>query len=193
MVVHNKLLVVMGVSGSGKSTLCAALQRKLAAHSQMDVAFFEGDDFHSPANKAKMERGQALNEQDRAVWLRDLSQRLSRFVDSPHPRPTVGLVACSALKQQHRDVFRRLRRDNNTVTFVHLQGAPALIGARLDARAQAGKHFMPASLLGTQLTTLEDPGGEADVVTLSLSQPDGAVLSPEALAEQVYGIIMPNP
>ena len=56
-------LVVMGVSGCGKSTVGLLLGERLA------VDFFDGNDFHPAANKAKMAGGVPLNDDDRAPWL----------------------------------------------------------------------------------------------------------------------------
>ena len=128
-------LVVMGVSGSGKSTVGAALARRL------DVPFVDGDALHPEANVAKMAAGRPLDDDDRRPWLDAVGAWLAA-----HPR---GVVVCSALRRSYRDV---LREHCPSVGFVHLDGDPAVIARRL---ADRPGHFMPASLLGSQLETLE--------------------------------------
>lgn len=149
-------LVVMGVSGCGKTTLGAALAARLGA------GFVDADDLHPPANRAKMARGEALTDGDRAPWL-DLVAGVLR-----NRAPVV--VACSALRRAYRD---RLR-EAGEVRFLHLAAPREVIAARLAARQG---HFMPASLLDSQYATLEPPGPD-EAVTLD------ARLAPDALLEQ---------
>jgi gluconokinase len=135
------LYVVMGVSGSGKSRIGAAFARAVG------VPFVEGDDYHPPANVERMSRGIPLTDEDRAGWLRALATRLRQASDNG-----AGLVlTCSALKRSYRDV---LRAGAGGVQFVFLRGPRALIAERLASRRG---HFMPASLLDSQLATLEEP------------------------------------
>ncbi|WP_344305301.1 gluconokinase [Nocardioides bigeumensis] len=129
-------VVVMGVSGSGKSTVTAALAQRLR------VPFADGDDLHPEANIAKMSRGEALDDGDRFPWLEAVGRWLA---DHEHG----GVIACSALRRTYRDQLRRHVAD---VLFVHLDGSPEIF-----QRRQAGRsgHFMPPSLLASQLATLE--------------------------------------
>ncbi|WP_328355963.1 gluconokinase [Mycobacterium sp. NBC_00419] len=129
-------IVVMGVSGSGKSTVGAALAQRLR------VPFADADDFHPPANIAKMTAGQALDDEDRYPWLEAIGQWLADHPDG-------GVMSCSALKRTYRD---QLRQHCSDVRFLHLSGSPDVI-----ARRQASRpgHFMPASLLASQFATLE--------------------------------------
>jgi gluconokinase len=129
-------IVVMGVSGSGKSTVGAALAQRLR------VPFADGDDFHPPANVAKMTAGQALDDDDRYPWLEAIGQWLADHHDG-------GVMSCSALKRKYRDQMRRHCAD---VEFLHLSGTPEVIGKR---QASRPGHFMPASLLQSQFATLE--------------------------------------
>jgi gluconokinase len=129
-------IVVMGVSGSGKSTLGAALAQRLR------VPFADGDDFHPPANVAKMTAGQALDDDDRYPWLEAIGQWLADHPDG-------GVMSCSALKRKYRDQLRRHCAD---VEFLHLSGTPEVISKR---QASRPGHFMPASLLQSQFATLE--------------------------------------
>jgi gluconokinase len=129
-------IVVMGVSGSGKSTVGAALAQRLR------VPFDDADDFHPPANIAKMSAGHALDDDDRYPWLEAIGEWLAEHSAG-------GVMSCSALKRKYRD---QLRRHCPDVEFVHLLGTPEVIGKR---QASRPGHFMPASLLASQFTTLE--------------------------------------
>src|SRR3954447_7305241 len=129
-------IVVMGVSGSGKSTVGAALAQRLR------VPFADADDFHPPANIAKMSAGHALDDDDRYPWLEALGAWLVEHSAG-------GVMSCSALKRKYRD---QLRRHCPDVEFVHLMGTPEVIGKR---QASRPGHFMPASLLASQFATLE--------------------------------------
>ncbi|HWM74000.1 MAG TPA: gluconokinase [Nocardioides sp.] len=128
-------IVVMGVSGSGKSTVGAALAQRLR------VPFADADDFHPPANVAKMTAGEALNDDDRWPWLDAIGEWLAAH--------DAGVMTCSALKRSYRDVVQRHRPD---VEFVHLHGDREVITRR---QATRPGHFMPASLLDSQFATLE--------------------------------------
>lgn len=137
------VIVLMGVSGSGKTTVGRLLAEALGA------TFAEGDAYHPAANVEKMRRGQPLDDADRWPWLEILSAEIGRWLNDGQ---TV-VLACSALKQRYRDVLAKGRPD---VHFVHLAGAQTLIRARLDRRRG---HYMPASLLNSQLDALEPPAG----------------------------------
>ena len=145
------VLVVMGVSGTGKSTVA----RLLSTH--LGWVLEEGDDLHPPANVAKMEQGIPLTDDDRWPWL----DRLGAWIDEQGRRGEPGIVTCSALRRSYRD---RLRRPN--VTFVHLAGTREAIRHRMEARTG---HFMPLSLLDSQLETLEPPGPDEQVITVDLA------------------------
>ena len=133
--------MVMGVSGSGKSTVGAALARALG------VDFVEGDEYHPPANVERMSRGVPLTDADRAGWLRALARRIREAKDAGS-----GLVlTCSALKRSYRDL---LRAEASDLRLVFLRGPRDLIAERLASRKG---HFMPPSLLDSQLATLEEP------------------------------------
>lgn len=144
------VVVVMGVSGSGKSTVGRLLAERLG------VPYAEGDDFHPPANVAKMSSGQPLTDEDRWPWLRLLADWIRAHGGSG------GMITCSALKRKYRDV---LCSAGTPVWFVHLAGEQAVIAARLAARSG---HFMPAALLDSQLADLEplkpdEPGMVLDI------------------------------
>lgn len=145
--------VVMGVSGSGKTTVGQALAGRL------NCPFYDGDDFHPPANVAKMASGTPLNDADRAPWLARLTELLENHVG----KGETAVLACSALKQTYRE---QLRVSPN-VQFVYLAGSFDLIWQRMSARAD---HYMKADMLRSQFATLEPPNvGEARWVTIDQS------------------------
>jgi gluconokinase len=149
------LVVVAGVSGSGKSTV----GRQLAA--ALELPFAEGDDFHSPANIAKMAAGQPLSEADRAPWLAAIAAWLRRQDE----QGTGGVIACSALRRRYRDELRAAAPD---LRLIMLAGDPARLRSRLTARTG---HFMPAKLLESQLATFEPLGAEEHGLTLNVADP----------------------
>jgi gluconokinase len=136
-------LVVMGVSGSGKTTV----GRTLASRLEWD--FYDGDDFHPPANLAKMAAGIALDDDDRAPWLAALHDLIASCLARHSP----GVLACSALKEYYRQT---LLAGNPGTEIVYLQGSYDLILPRVTARAG---HYMGAELLETQFEDLEEPVG----------------------------------
>ncbi len=144
-------VVVMGVSGSGKSTIGRLLAERL------DCPFYDGDDYHPAGNVTKMAAGIPLDDADRAGWL----AALAALIAGGLARGEGGVIACSALKRQYRDV---LSVDNRLVRFVYLRGDFAAIWARLQSREG---HFMRANLLQSQFDALEEPEG-AIVVDTSL-------------------------
>ncbi len=149
---NRKLYVVMGITGSGKSTVGEMLARKLG------VDFVEGDDYHSRENVERMASGIPLTDTDRADWLRSLANRLR---GARHAR--CGLVlTCSALKRSYRDVLRAAVPE---VQFIFLKGSRSLIVERVAARRE---HFMPGSLIESQLATLEEPATDEHAWTYDI-------------------------
>jgi gluconokinase len=134
-------VVIMGVSGCGKSTVGRLLVAELGG------VFIDADDLHSGANIAKMASGIPLTDEDREPWLHQVGARLA------HEDDTV-VVACSALTRSHRDLIRAAAPD---AAFVHLHGDRALLAERMTTRPG---HFMPVSLLDSQLATLEPLGSD---------------------------------
>lgn len=146
---------VMGVSGAGKSSLAQALAETLGA------GFVDADDLHPASNRVKMAAGIPLTDADRTPWLATLADVLRTATHDG--RTTV--LACSALKRRYRDV---LRTGAPGLRIVHLRAQPATLHHRLTARTG---HFMPASLVDSQLATLEPPTADEDVLTLTAEQP----------------------
>ena len=132
-------LVVMGVSGVGKTTVALELQRRLG----WDYA--EGDDFHPTANKEKMAAGHPLDDEDRWPWLKTIAQ----WIGEHERRGTSAIVTCSALRRAYRDL---LRDGHPSVWFAHVMVSTGLLHDRIEHRRG---HYMPPSLLGSQLSTLE--------------------------------------
>jgi carbohydrate kinase (thermoresistant glucokinase family) len=136
------LYVIMGVAGSGKSTIGAQLARAL------DVEFVEGDNLHPPDNVKRMAAGIPLTDDDRRGWLLAIAARLREA-----KLANIGLVvSCSALKRSYRDLLRS--QGDKDVRFVYLAGDQALLAERM---ARRRGHFMPPSLLESQLSALEQP------------------------------------
>jgi len=146
----------MGVSGCGKSTL----MRDLALH--LACPALEGDEYHGAANVAKMRAGQPLDDADRWPWLDRLGTAIGATVRADGP----AVAACSALKRSYRD--RLAHAAGVPLLFVLLDGAHAELAARLTGRT---RHFMPASLLDSQLATLERPAPDECALTLPCAWP----------------------
>lgn len=166
------LVVVMGVSGCGKSTVGALLARRLGAE------FLEGDELHPPRNIERMASGIALTDNDRRDWLLEIAQQLADARAGRHAL----VVSCSALKHSYRDMLRIAASD---LAFVHLHASRELLEARL--RARPG-HFMPSSLLDSQLQTLEPPGADERAITL-----DAALPAAELAAQAAAWLARPAP
>lgn len=152
------IVVVMGVSGSGKSAVGRALADELG------WPFLDADDFHPPANVAKMASGIPLTDADRWPWLDTLAAKLRAVSDAGGD----VVLACSALRQAYRDRIAAGARDAAEVRFVHLKGDRATIAARLAPRQH---RYMPATLLDSQFATLEEPV-DAIVVDVRLTIPE---------------------
>jgi len=153
------VLLVMGISGSGKSTIAEDLSARLG------WPFKEGDALHPEANVAKMHAGIPLTDADRAPWL----QRVAEWIDGQRARKQPGIITCSALKRSYR---RIVIGDRPEARLVYLRGGRDLIARRL---AERDGHFMPASLLQSQIDTLEEPGPDEDPLTVDVGPPASQV------------------
>jgi gluconokinase len=155
--------VVMGVSGSGKSEIGRRLAKRLG------VDYLEGDEHHSPQSIAKMAAGAPLDDDDRREWLLTLQSLITDAVQQ-----NKGMVlTCSALKRRYRDL---LRGGDPALVFVYLHGDPAVIASRMKQRTG---HFMPETLLESQLRDLEPPGAGERAVRVNVAA------SPEEIVDQV--------
>lgn len=149
------VFVIMGVSGSGKTTVGEALGERLG------VPFRDADEFHPKSNVEKMSAGIPLTDEDRWPWLDAIGKALN---DAPVREGIV--VSCSALKRIYRE--RILKAAERPVLFVHLDGPKRVIASRLGSRRG---HFMPASLLDSQLATLEPPAADEPAMRVSIELP----------------------
>ena len=145
-----QIVVVFGVAASGKTTLGKALAE------QLDCAFEDGDDLHPAANIRKMRAGEPLTDDDRAPWL----DRVAGWIAERAAAGERGVIACSALKHAYRD---RLREGYDKAAFVLLAPNQAVLRRRIGARKG---HFMPPSLLTSQLRTLERPDASERALTI---------------------------
>jgi gluconokinase len=156
-------LIVMGVAGSGKTTVGRALASRLGC------SFYDGDDFHPPANIAKMARREPLTDEDRIPWLDALRAQIEKTL---HAGESL-VVACSALRESYRK--RLLPHDPcaaRRTLFLYLKITPELAETRVAARQD---HFMPAVLVDSQFQVLEEPG--EDAITLDASKPEEELVS----------------
>ena len=149
----SRVVVVMGVSGSGKTTVA----ERLAA--QFGWMFQEGDALHPPANVAKMAAGQPLDYAARAPWLAIIAQ----WVEARLLAGQNGIVTCSALKRRYRE---QIGNGKPGVQFVYLHGNRATLEDHVRSRHH---EYMPATLLDSQLETLEEPGPDEHVITVDVA------------------------
>lgn len=162
-------LIAMGVSGSGKSTLGKALADAVGC------PFLEGDDFHSPESVQKMRAGTPLTDDDRWPWL----ERLGRAIGAAVAEHGIAVASCSSLKSIYRD---RLRQTIAIpVCFVLLDASRDELTRRMKHRAG---HYMPVSLLDSQLATLERPDSDELAILID------ADLPPETACQQVAEILL---
>ena len=144
------VIIIMGVAGSGKTTIGSLLALELGWD------FYDGDDFHSESNRAKMSQSIALTDEDRTAWLLSLRELVNQNIQLGK---SIVLV-CSALKTSYRNILSV----SEHVRFIYLQGTYKQIETRL--RKRTG-HFMPADMLSSQFDILEEP---QDTLTIDISQ-----------------------
>jgi ribose 5-phosphate isomerase A len=149
------VLVVMGVSGAGKSVVAETLAARLG------WPFEEGDWLHPEANVAKMHAGIALTDTDRQPWL----EAVAAWIDNQRAKHQPGIITCSALKRSYRRIVVGDRRE---VRLIYLRGGHAIIAERLAGRQG---HFMPPTLLRSQIDTLEEPGPDEDPLVVDIGPP----------------------
>lgn len=155
-----KSFILMGVSGTGKTSIGTEVTRRLG------MKLIDGDDLHPRANIIKMGSGQPLNDQDRAPWL----ERIRDAAFSLEQKSEKGIIVCSALKKQYRDLIR----DGNDVKFIFLHGDFDLVLKRMQQRQG---HYMKAEMLRSQFETLEVPqADETDVYPIDIDAPFAEVV-----------------
>jgi ribose 5-phosphate isomerase A len=160
------ILVVMGVSGAGKTTIGEELAARLG------WPFEEGDSLHPEANVAKMHAGIPLTDADRQPWL----ERVAAWIDAQRAAKRPGIITCSALKRSYREV---IIGDRPEVRLVYLRGGRDLIAEHLSGRKG---HFMPASLLQSQIDTLEGPDPDEDPLIVDVG-PSAAQVADEIIRQ----------
>ncbi|MCA8864031.1 MULTISPECIES: gluconokinase [unclassified Halomonas] len=163
-------ILVMGVSGCGKSHIGQQLAETLSS------TFIDGDDYHSPANVAKMASGTPLNDDDRSEWLDTLAALFAEY----RARDESLVLACSGLKKRYRD---RLRQGDPALQILYLEGSRELLLERLETRA--GHFFKGDTMLASQLADLEPPS-EEEAFNASIT------LSPQVIVAQ-FAATLPEP
>lgn len=156
-------IVIMGVCGSGKSTIANLIAKELKR------PFAEADEFHPQSNIDKMSSGQPLNDEDRRPWLESIRD----WMTTQYQAGKSTIVTCSALKKSYRDI---LRQAQGQVLFVLPHGDKSLLLERMQGREG---HFMPVSLLDSQLETLEMPNPKNNVLIVDIKQ------TPQAIANNI--------
>jgi|WetSurMetagenome_2_1015567.scaffolds.fasta_scaffold00092_23 gluconokinase len=152
--------IFMGVSGCGKTTIGKMLANKLGA------PFYDGDDYHSQQNIAKMKNGMPLDDEDRRPWLTTLAEYISEW-----NRGAGAVLACSALKEGYRQILSRDGQEN--VLFIHMEGERSIIRSRMKERDD---HFFPEELLESQFRDMEIPG---NAITVKIDK------EPEAICTEI--------
>ncbi len=158
------IVIIMGTTGSGKTTIGGLLA------AQLGWEFADADDFHSPANVAKMSRAIPLDDADRAAWLDALRAVTEKWL----AESLNAVMACSALKVSYREHLRVSLQ----VRFIYLKGSYETIAQRIQARKH---HYAPKELLASQFAALEEPGGDA--ITVDIEPP------PETMVTQVRRLL----
>ena len=153
-------LIVIGISGSGKTSI----SKMLAA--QLKIDFIEGDDLHPQENIDKMKNGIALTDADRLPWLSIIKEKLLTKII----RQENFVLSCSALKVSYRDILR----EAGNIKFLFLKVGEEEVSERLEHRKG---HFMPKSLIHSQIETLEIPSNkEKDIIIIDASKQPQDVL-----------------
>jgi gluconokinase len=171
-------VVVTGPSGSGKTTIALALAQRLGWE------FGEGDDFHPAANVARMRAGIPLDDEARRPWL----ARIAEWIGEHEAAGRSCVLTCSALKRTYRD---QLREGHESVWFAQLTVAESVLAERVAARPG---HYMPSSLVRSQVATLEPLGDDEPGITVSgTDSPDKVVEEILAALARDRGIVVPPP
>jgi len=165
------ILVIMGVSGSGKTTIAEELAARLG------WAFEEGDSLHPEVNVAKMHAGIPLTDEDRLPWL----ERVAAWIDAQRRKKQPGIITCSALKRAYR---RIVIGDRPEVRLVYLRGGRDLFAEHLAGRHG---HFMPASLLASQINTLEEPEPSEEAIMIDEGAPSSR--TPGQIADEIIRLL----
>ncbi|GAV85299.1 SKI domain-containing protein [Cephalotus follicularis] len=176
-----KAVVIMGVSGAGKSTIGQILAKVL------NCDFLDADAFHPQSNKEKMRQGIPLSDEDRIPWLKMLRDVLREILVAIN----TAILGCSSLQTHYREILRSADPDYepgsyaSMVKFVLLDAPVVVLVARLEKRAAKGKHFMPVTLLQSQLDLLQIHDTERILKV-------DATLSPQSIVNTITSFIFPS-
>ena len=162
------IVIVMGVSGAGKTTIARMLARRCGG------VFIEGDEFHPPGNVARMAGGTPLEDEDRWTWLDAIA---TAACQAENGADGLVVMTCSALKKAYRDRLRAGMPDRPQ--FLMLHGEVDLLEQRIRHRKD---HFMPPSMLESQLAALERPGREEGAIFLDVAMPPSSLVERAAAA-----------
>ncbi|KAI7896701.1 shikimate kinase [Mucor mucedo] len=182
------IFVLMGTAGCGKSSVAEAMQHVLGCE------FLEGDSVHPQANVDKMAAGYPLDDDDRWPWLRLIRTHLTEKAKAVQDldiacKNRAVLVTCSSLKKVYRDILREIPADIAQVIFVYLKGSEALLLQRIQGRKN---HFMPPSMLQSQLSILEEPNPEEEAVIIADIIPTPDVEAKHIIAAAVEKGYLPD-
>ncbi|KAI8883679.1 shikimate kinase [Backusella circina FSU 941] len=161
------IFILMGTAGCGKTSIAEEMQKILGC------SYVEGDSFHPKSNVDKMASGHPLDDDDRWPWLHNIRDHIVeqansvKGLDMKSPSRAV-IVTCSALKKVYRDILRDIPVILGLVTFVYLKGTHELLLKRIQSRTG---HFMPPSMLQSQLDTLEEPDEKTENVIIATIVP----------------------
>lgn len=162
------VLVIMGVTASGKTTVGEALAKRL------EWVFADADDYHSLANREKMHAGIPLTDVDRGPWLKDLHGLIADWIENG----INGILACSALKQEYRDILTA-DAPQDEIRFIFLNGSRELIEERAEHRHHA---FATPALVPSQLETLEVP---TDALQINIGSDDSSAKTVDEIVEEI--------
>lgn len=154
------IIVVMGICGCGKSLIGQLLAQR------MGLDFYDADDYHPPENVEKMKEQIPLNDKDRMPWLAEIARQMPKWESKGG-----AVLACSALKESYRQILS----SGGNVCFVYLKGTKDIILRRMQNRK---RHFMPTTLIDSQLATLEKPG---NAITVDIDK------SPDEIVRTIIG------
>lgn len=176
---NDMVIVLMGVCGSGKSTIGEMLGKAL------DFTFLDADHFHPISNKEKMSKGIPLSDEDRIPWLEKIRDTLR---ENTACRSSV-VLGCSALQKHYREILRsgdpnyeKNGKMRCVVKFVLLDAPAEVIASRLEKRAKEGNHFMPSTLLKSQLDLLQIDDSEGIIKV-------DATLTPQAIVSNILKLV----
>lgn len=137
-----------------------------------------------------MHQGIPLTDDDRIPWLETLRDVVRKRIANG----TTVILGCSALRKGYREVLRfadpnyESGSHTSLVKFILLDVQAEVLAARLKERAAQGKHFMPASLLQSQLDLLEIDDSEGILKVDATINPQAIVNYIQNSLQQLYNL-----